>query len=259
VRGDIALGNYITNRFEVIEHKTMTIELYSSLMNVSTETALLKELVSFSENIGFNQACAFMTMRKAGASRLEVKAVDNYQETWKKSSRLASSVAVDPIVKHTSISNLPLVWGRTFFEKADAGDLWDLVKPHGFDSGIAISLRDHLGNSYKIGLSRDQPLTTDPRELSRLVADTQLFGAFAQSAMMRIWNPKPDADFPSLTAREIECLSWTLEGKTAWELGAILGITERTANFHLGNAIQKLDCDNKHSAVIKAMRMGMIR
>jgi DNA-binding NarL/FixJ family response regulator len=35
--------------------------------------------------------------------------------------------------------------------------------------------------------------------------------------------------------------------------------TERTANFHLGNAIQKLDCDNKHSAVIKAMRMGMIR
>jgi DNA-binding CsgD family transcriptional regulator len=76
---------------------------------------------------------------------------------------------------------------------------------------------------------------------------------------MRIWNPKPDIDFPTLTARELECLSWTLEGKTAWELGCILGITERTANFHLGNAIQKLDCDNKHSAVIKAMRMGLIR
>jgi DNA-binding CsgD family transcriptional regulator len=237
----------------------MTTELYASLMNVSTETALLKELISFSENLGFNQACAFMTIRKGGTSRYEAKAVDNYRPDWKESSRTEKLISNDPLIKHSSSSNLPLVWGQSLYEKAGAADLWDLFHSHGFDSGIAISLRDHLGNGYKIGLSRDQPLTTDPRELSRLVADTQLFGAFAQSAMMRIWNPKPEADFPSLTAREIECLSWTLEGKTAWELGAILGITERTANFHLGNAIQKLDCDNKHSAVIKAMRMGMIR
>lgn len=94
-------------------------------------------------------------------------------------------------------------------------NLWDRAKAFGFDSGIAISLRDHLGNGYKVGVSRDQPLTTDPRELSRLVADTQLFGAFAQSAMMRIWNPGADADLPKLTARELECLSWTLQGKTA--------------------------------------------
>ena len=65
-------------------------------------------------------------------------------------------------------------------------DLWDNAKAFGFDSGIAISLRDHSGNGYKVGVSRDQPLSTDPRELSRLVADAQLFGALAQSAMMRI-------------------------------------------------------------------------
>jgi DNA-binding CsgD family transcriptional regulator len=237
----------------------MTTELYASLMNVSNETALLNELVSFSENLGFNQACAFMKMRKAGASKFSVKDVNNYSEFWKSTCRDEKLISTDPIIRHLSNSNLPLVWGQKLYLNAGAGELWDLTRSHGFDSGITVSLSDHLGNSYKIGLSRDQPITTDPRELSRLVADTQLFGAFAQSAMMRIWNPKPEADFPSLTAREIECLSWTLEGKTAWELGVILGITERTANFHLGNAIQKLDCDNKHSAVIKAMRMGMIR
>ncbi len=237
----------------------MTTELYASLMNVSTETALLNELVTFSENLGFNQACAVMLVRKAGSSRFDAKVINNYKQSWKAASQVSTAIASDPIVKHSSASILPLVWGKSLYVKANATDLWENAKPFGFDSGIAISLRDHLGNSYKIGLSRDQPLTTEPRELSRLVADAQLFGAYAQSAMMRIWNPKPEADFPSLTAREIECLSWTLEGKTAWELGAILGITERTANFHLGNAIQKLDCENKHSAVIKAMRMGMIR
>ncbi len=237
----------------------MTTELYGSLISVSTENALLKELVSFSESLGFNQACAFMSVRKAGASKFSVKDVNNYSDSWKGAYRDEKLLSTDPIIRHFSNSNLPLIWDHKLYVKAGAGELWDLTHSHGFDSGIAVSLCDHLGNLYKIGLSRDQPLTTDPRELSRLVADTQLFGAFAQSAMMRIWNPKPEADFPSLTARELECLSWTLEGKTAWELGVILGITERTANFHLGNAIQKLDCDNKHSAVIKAMRMGMIR
>jgi DNA-binding CsgD family transcriptional regulator len=237
----------------------MTTGLYTSLAEVSTETALLRELMLFSENLGFNQACAFMMMRKAGSSKFSSKNINNYSNAWQETCHNEQLISTDPIIRHLSTSNLPLVWDQSLYIKADAGELWDLTSSHGFDSGITVSLCDHLGNGYKIGLSRDQPLTTDSRELSRLVADTQLFGAFAQSAMMRIWNPKPEADFPSLTAREIECLSWTLEGKTAWELGVILGITERTANFHLGNAIQKLDCDNKHSAVIKAMRMGMIR
>jgi DNA-binding CsgD family transcriptional regulator len=70
---------------------------------------------------------------------------------------------------------------------------------------------------------------------------------------------KSPPKLPTLSQREIEVLSWTLEGKTAWEVSVILGITERTTNFHLGNAIQKLETDNKHSAVIKAMRLGLIR
>jgi DNA-binding CsgD family transcriptional regulator len=57
----------------------------------------------------------------------------------------------------------------------------------------------------------------------------------------------------------LECLSWTMEGKTAWETGAILSISERTAVLHLQNAMQKLGAVSKHQAVLKAMRLGLIR
>ena len=164
----------------------------------------------------------------------------------------------DPVIQHSSKSNLPLIWNQAFYENADAGALWELYKANDFDSGIAISMRDHLGNGYKIGLARDQPLTTDARELSRLVADAQLFGTFAQSAMNRVWNPQPDADFAKLSLRQLECLRWTMEGKTAREIGDILNITERTANFHLTNAAQRLCSDSKYAAVIKAIRIGLI-
>jgi DNA-binding CsgD family transcriptional regulator len=69
---------------------------------------------------------------------------------------------------------------------------------------------------------------------------------------------QPVAETPSLTPRELEALRWTMAGKTAWELGAILGISERTAVLHVNNAMKKLDCSSKHQAVLKALRLGLI-
>ncbi|MBF0186421.1 MAG: helix-turn-helix transcriptional regulator [Magnetococcales bacterium] len=56
-----------------------------------------------------------------------------------------------------------------------------------------------------------------------------------------------------LTVRERECLSWTSEGKTAWEIAQILHLSERTIVFHLSNATKKLNATNKVHAVAKAI------
>jgi LuxR family transcriptional regulator/LuxR family quorum sensing-dependent transcriptional regulator len=69
----------------------------------------------------------------------------------------------------------------------------------------------------------------------------------------------PVAEAPRLTPREIESLRWTMDGKTAWEVGNILSISERTAVLHINNAMHKLGCVNKHQAVLKALRLGLIR
>ena len=97
-----------------------------------------------------------------------------------------------------------------------------------------------------------------PARLTRLVADLQLFAVHAQDAAMRILTPASVRRVPSLTPRELETLRWTMEGKTAWEVGNLLGISERTAALHVNNATHKLDCVNKHQAVLKALRLGLI-
>ena len=78
---------------------------------------------------------------------------------------------------------------------------------------------------------------------------------------MRLLSPALPAPIerpPLLTPRELEALRWTMEGKTAWEVGAILGISERTAVLHVNNAMHKLGCASKHQAVLKALRLGLI-
>jgi DNA-binding CsgD family transcriptional regulator len=56
----------------------------------------------------------------------------------------------------------------------------------------------------------------------------------------------------SLTGREQEVLHWTAKGKGCWEIGLIVGISERTVKFHLQNIYRKLNVVNRAQAVAKA-------
>ncbi|MDX8450958.1 helix-turn-helix transcriptional regulator [Mesorhizobium sp. VK3C] len=59
-----------------------------------------------------------------------------------------------------------------------------------------------------------------------------------------------------LTPREYECLQWAAQGKTDWEIGRILGITQRTVAFHLVNARGKLGVTTTRQAIGRLARPG---
>ena len=70
-----------------------------------------------------------------------------------------------------------------------------------------------------------------------------------------------NATFPKvarLSSRECEVLRLAAEGKTSFESAVILGLTERTINFHISRSIEKLNASNKTNAVVKAILMGLI-
>ena len=64
---------------------------------------------------------------------------------------------------------------------------------------------------------------------------------------------------PNLSERERQCLFWVSEGKTSWEAAKILGITERTVNFHLNSAIRKTGCKNRYQAIARNVAAGQLR
>jgi DNA-binding CsgD family transcriptional regulator len=68
-----------------------------------------------------------------------------------------------------------------------------------------------------------------------------------------------DNGFGELTSKERQCLQWCKEGKTNWEIGVILSISEKTVEFHLSKAMRKLGAGNRMSAVIIGIKRGLIR
>jgi DNA-binding NarL/FixJ family response regulator len=61
-----------------------------------------------------------------------------------------------------------------------------------------------------------------------------------------------------LTDREIEVLTWVARGKSSSDIATILGISERTVNFHLDNAMRKAGVTTRVQAAVKCAMLGLI-
>jgi DNA-binding CsgD family transcriptional regulator len=70
--------------------------------------------------------------------------------------------------------------------------------------------------------------------------------------------PEHNEDLRPLRSRELECLRWSSEGKTAWEISVLLSISERTVKKHIESAVRAMGCSGKTHAVAKAIRQQLI-
>lgn len=71
-------------------------------------------------------------------------------------------------------------------------------------------------------------------------------------------DPSISQPIPELSSREIEVLRWTADGKTSADIAEIMSISERTVNFHVNCAVEKLGACNKTSAAVRAAMLGLI-
>lgn len=208
--------------------------------------------------MGFNIVSA-QTVVDHGLGNTEFINIDNTPQAFAATYDDPVMRRRDPVMQHLKRQSVPIIWDQSTYITTDSIDLWEHQSQYGYATGIAMALHLPDGKHFILGVDRDQPLTSNVSELQRIVADLQLFAVHAQDAAMRLLLPEASRpERPSLTPREIEALSWTMEGKTAWEVGQILGISERTAVLHVNNAMHKLGCVNKHQAVLKALRLGLI-
>ncbi len=61
-----------------------------------------------------------------------------------------------------------------------------------------------------------------------------------------------------ITQREKEVLNWLKQGKSSWDISVILGVSERTVNYHVNNIRKKLGATNRPQALALAARRGLI-
>ena len=90
--------------------------------------------------------------------------------------------------------------------------------------------------------------------------DLPLLHLLALCAFDRISRLRTSAfkGYAPLTQRERDVLAWVAQGKSAWEIGMILGISKRTVDEHVATACRKLNAGNRTQAVVAALRERLI-
>ena len=231
---------------------------FTTVLNARSRDELLTEVVRFTRKLEFETVCMTMVIDHFLGDP-EFISLDNTPTAYRELFNDSRDGRRDPVMQHCKRQSVPLIWDQQTYVKADQIDKWETQARFGYCTGIALALHMPEGRHFIVGVDRDQELPK-AAQLTRIVADLQLFAVHAQDAARRILLPaSPLPDLPLLTPRELETLRWTMEGKTAWEVGNILGITERTVVLHANNATHKLGTANKHQAVLKALRLGLIR
>jgi len=232
---------------------------FTSVLQVNGRDDLQTEIVGFARRLGFETVNA-VTVVDRPDDESQFISVDNtpaaYRDIYENFGRGRS----DPVMQHCRRASVPIIWDQGTYVASGRAAKWEEQAGHGYRTGIAMAMHLPGGLHFFVGVDRDQPLPACRAEITRMVAALQLFTVHAQEPAFRVMlPPSSEPDMPNVTPRELECLRWTMEGKTAWELGRILGISEQTAVRHVNNATHKLGAVNKHHAVVKALRLGLLR
>ncbi len=83
--------------------------------------------------------------------------------------------------------------------------------------------------------------------------DFEMLGAVIEHRLRRSSTGPQKQSRYHLTEREREVLTWVGRGKTSSEIATILGLSERTVNFHCDQAIKRLEVTNRAQALTKAI------
>lgn len=193
----------------------------------------------------------------------------SYGDEWIDRYISSNYAEIDPVVREARTSLLPVSWSDCCRSEQDRAFLREAEGYGVGNQGIAVPVRGPHGD---FGMLTGSAQMTDAEWAAwtqvhshdLIVLTHHCHAVLTQRMLSEALSGygctigECGADLPTLSPRELDCLRWAAQGKTAWETAAILEISDRTVVFHLHNAKTKLGVANKQHAVAKALGLGIL-
>lgn len=222
-------------------------EQHFRIQNCKTPQMLANQLTILcaANNFEYYQLC--LTLRR-GLQQTDLTLLTQTPDNWAELYAKNNTIQNDSLYQRAQTQSRPLFWQSEAKPEHENFLPMDCWRQFGMEEGIAVPLHGPAGFCGYFALSRHKK---EPIRLQDFFHLSYL-GHILQEQAIQLFSPEQS----NLSGREKECLFWVSEGKTSWEIAQILGITERTVNFHLNNAIRKSGCKNRYQTVAKNIITG---
>jgi LuxR family transcriptional regulator, quorum-sensing system regulator BjaR1 len=189
-----------------------------------------------------------------GSRFLEV----TWPREWHMRYREKKYIETDPAVLYLKQSREPFTWDEAM-NSGLYGDPQQLVMNEvaqfGMAHGFVVPIVG-LPTGVAVVTVAGTEVTGDRRDH----AEIHLAALYAHARIRSLDNERRQrGNVIPLSSRERECLEWVAVGKSDWEIGEILNISEKTVNAHIERAKRKFEVPSRVQAVVVAMRMGAIQ
>ena len=174
-------------------------------------------------------------------------------------------IEIDPRITETYNRNVPFVWDASDYrDDPRCAEFFRDAAEFGVCSGVSISFRDpDHGRILCAFNSSISPVSPERRaQIARRLGELMLFATSFHDFFMANFidnNRSLMVRVVPLSKREHQCLQLAANGMTSNDIGSKLGITERTANYHFSNLIQKLGVLNRKEAIAVGIARGCVR
>jgi DNA-binding CsgD family transcriptional regulator len=189
----------------------------------------------------------------------QVIMVDGYPEGWVKRYFEAEYYDSDPVMAWCLAHLVPIRWSDLTLEPGSRAQAMMLeAASFGLRDGVTMPVHSPHGELGILSLSLDTPPERARAITERALPYVQLLACHLHQAVRHLNGLLQDGR-PNLTERERECLSWAADGKTSNEIAQLLGVREPTVNFHMANAMRKLDVVSRQHGIGKAALQRLIQ
>jgi LuxR family quorum sensing-dependent transcriptional regulator len=145
----------------------------------------------------------------------------------------------DPLARRNRTEQTAFSWERGEWEGViDSGERrW---RDDNIASGVwnGLTIPDYSGGRLKIITLCGTAPDLHPHDRIAL----HIAGFEMMQRVRELGVGPPDAKLPPLSPRERECLKWVAAGKTDWEIGEILSLSEKTVNIYVERAKHSWRC-----------------
>jgi len=205
---------------------------------------------------GFGYTSFLITGVPEPPQRLEPYILLNeWPKGWTEHYTRSNYYADDPVAAWCRRTVNPFEWSQAPFDAARsprAAEVMAVAREFGLDQGFLVPIVRSAGFQACVTMAGERP-DYDPR------AKLHLVSMYAHARCAALLGYEFDGQRRRvLSERARDVLAWAAEGKSSWEIATILGLSERTVNWHVERSKKKLDAVTRTQAVIKALRSGEI-
>ncbi|MEQ1809136.1 MAG: autoinducer binding domain-containing protein [Terricaulis sp.] len=232
--------------FDTIEHAHL----------VETSEALNDLFAPACKRLGFSHIGAFSVRDPSGRMAGQYLA-GSTDRIWEDHYIQQGHFEHDAIVERLPHTLDVMVWSDMRARPKLRGEerhIFEEANEFGLADGFVLPQHYINGEIAGTVLLAPQPVDNTPRTR----AATHILSAYFAMGARRLMAPQVAEGTVKLSRRQRECLQWVRAGKSDWEIGEILKISEHTVREHIEAARKKLGVRTRTQAVIEAIAHKLI-